>query len=427
MTMKALFVALGLAMTTAAMAPAQVIGGEVKMQSGGTRDDVTVIAGELDLTGTVEGDVTGIAGDVDIDADVTGSIELIGGDISIAGSVRGEVDVAGGDITISADVDGDVNAAGGDLDFSGSSGGDIALAGGSVRLREAARVAGEADVAAGEIYALGQIGDTAEFEAREVHLGGQFSGSVEVTAEHVYVLETARIDGELRVRGPNEPEVEDGAVVTGGVDFIYEPFDFGVKHFDGIDTAVGNFFGILGLAFLIPAFVVGLLTLLFFPNGMASMSRHFRRRWALGSFFGFIGFAFAPVAFLVIPILLMVTVIGIPLALLIWVLMPPFYFLVMAFGAIILGTLLFQRDVDGPIGMGKLMLGLLVVMALMAGLSFVPFLGALVSTLVMFVGFGGIFMAFAARGQAKSGDFNTPHAATSGKTDPDAGALPSEG
>ncbi|WP_339745204.1 hypothetical protein [uncultured Maricaulis sp.] len=403
-------------------AHAQTIGGEVNID--GSRDDVTFIGGELSIRGDIDGDIFAISGNGRIDAVVHGDVQYFGGDIDLSGTVDGSVEIAGGDVNISARIGQDLNAAGGDVTIEGETGGDMHAAGGSVRItvlvggdlnaaggdvviEAGTEVAGESKVVAGHVHYAGAAHGNADIEGGQVTLSGTFDGDVEVRAEEVILLSTARVAGLLTVRSPGEPEIADGAMV-GSSDYQIEPFNFGTKHFNDLDfdtdgpwmhgpwNVIGAPFRFLGGAFAGSAFLLGLLAVLLAPRGVAGVAAAFRRRPLSAGVIGFISLAMSPVVVVMVTILLALTVVGALLIPLLWLLYLPILFLAFAFGGVAFGDLIFNRAGNG-LGFGMRALSLLVVMAAGFALGVVPGLGAMMGLVLLCVGLGAWILAIGYR------------------------------
>ncbi|MAC39885.1 MAG: hypothetical protein CMF76_04475 [Maricaulis sp.] len=415
MSIKHTIMALGLAITAmTGAAGAQVIGGEVEIDGSG--NDVVFLGGDMTVRGNVQGDISAIAGEGEIDADVTGSIHFFGGDVYIRGSVGEDIEIAGGDVEIDANVAGDVSAAGGDVRIGGTIGGELAAAGGNVEIEatvgDMVQLAGGyvgvhsdavfadgLEVAGGEIEIAGTVRGDVDIEGSEVTLSGLIDGDVEILAEEIYILDSARVTGEISVRGPSQPVVAAGAQI-GPVDYEYEPFNFGAKHWNDIDIdiegpweIIGAPFAFLGLAVPGAALLLGALAVLMTPRGTARVARTFRRKPVLSGFLGFISFALSPVFLIIMTVLLAITVIGVLLIPIMWLLFWPFLLLCLALGALAVGDLVFNRKPEQSLGMGMRLLSLMLVLAVSAALGAVPVLGALVGLFLMFIGLGAWLMS----------------------------------
>lgn len=419
MDFKKLIMAGGLALAVlSGAAQAQIIGGDISVD--GSRDDVIFLGGEMEVTGTVEGDVFGMAGEAQINANITGDVQFFGGELTLAGIVAGEVDAAAGDINLSADVgndvnaaagdvsvtgrvEGDLNAAGGSVDVHGSVGGETHLAGGHVLLAPDSEYAGTVEIIGGLIEFEGTARDRVEIEAEEVVLSGRFDGDVEILAEQVRIASTAVVTGTLEIEGPTEPVVEPGSSVA-VLDYTQRDFDFERENLDEFDVDF-DFDGPLNFAigvgenipaaFLATAFVIGFLIALMSPNGLRGMTSAFRRRPVSALFLGAIGIPMVFIIILVVIVLLMATVIGIPLAFLLLVMLPFIYIGFMAIGGFAIGDLIFNRSYpDAGLGLALRAASLLVVLVAVYVLGFAPGLGLLIGLIILAIGIGSWLLSF---------------------------------
>ena len=404
------------AATLTGLAGAQVVGGDLNID--GSRNNVTFFGGEMRVTGEIDGNIFAIAGDGVIDATVDGDVEIFGGDFDIRGNVMGSIDIAGGDLDIAADVRDDVNIAGGDLNVSGAVGGELNAAGGSVeinasigdsanlaggyiRLTEAASVGGNSEIIGGEVHLGGRMEGRVEVEGEEIVLSGRFLESVEVLAESVRITSSAEFVSPLTVRSPSEPVIEPGATLA---DYTYEEewFNFGARHWDDLDihikgpwSVLGRPFEFLGGTFVGSAFLLGLLAVLLAPNGVTGIIRTFRHRPLSSGLVGFITLAMSPIILVMLTILLAITVIGVFLIPLMWVLYPFTLFLAFAFGGAAIGDLIFNRNRPNEgLGLAMRALSLLVVMVAVVVLGAIPGLGVTAGLIVMCIGLGAWILSF---------------------------------
>lgn len=440
MIIKRFVMALGLAIGLGATpVSAQMIGGEVDID--GHRSDVHFFGGELTVRGDVQGDVAALAGEGDIDANVTGSVNFIGGDISVRGTVGEDIEIAGGDVEVSADVAGDVSVAGGDVHVSGTVGGSLSTAGGSVEIdaivEDRAHLAGGGiyvsptaqfrqgvELAGGEVELFGLIDGDLDAEASEISIAGTITGNVEIKAEEVYILESARIEGTLNIRSPVEPVIASGAEI-GELNYVYENFNFGAKHWDDVDIDIDGPWELIGapfafFGFAIPgsALLLGFLAVVLAPNGTGRVARTFRSKPLVSGFVGFLLFAFSPVLLVILTVLLAITVIGAVLIPFLWILFWPFLLLCLGMGALAVGDLIFNRNPDVPLGLGMRLLSLLLVLAASVALGVIPGLGAIVGLILVFIGFGAWVLALGGNDQpapkASGGSMHHDNAVTQG-------------
>lgn len=165
------------------------------------------------------GDNRFLAGDdVGMSESVDGNAFVAGGRARVDGRVGGHAIVAGGVVEIRGDIDEGVLATGGDVGIDANVRGDVLAAGGTISIERDASVRGSATLAGGSVDVNGRVGGKLRAFGGSVRLDGEIGGDAEVAAEDIQVGPQARISGRLRYRGPNPPQVAEGAVIDGGVE-----------------------------------------------------------------------------------------------------------------------------------------------------------------------------------------------------------------
>ncbi|MGP1275119.1 MAG: hypothetical protein ACQRW7_06850 [Caulobacterales bacterium] len=381
-------------MLAAAPAHAQYIGGDLNLDLDQDRS-AQFLAGDVTLRGRVGGDISGLAGNVDITADVGGSIQLAAGDITIRGTVGQDVSIAGANISVLSDVAGSADLAGADIRISGRIGNNLAVGGALIVIDENGSVGGNLDLAGSEIRMSGTAQGRLKGRARTVIIDGTIAGDVELHAENVEVLPGAQIAGDLRVRGPNAPTIAEGAEILGETSYEEAAFTEGNGARVHAGPRVSDFgppAWAFGTAMGIAAFVLGMLACLISPRAVSGITDHFRSRpWAAG-LLGLVLAAFLPILLVAVFVFLAITVIGIPLGIILLFAFPFIMVLAYAFGAVVLGDLIFNRSGNG-IGLGMRILSLFLVLAVIGALGVVPVLGFLIGSIVFFIGLGAWTLA----------------------------------
>lgn len=131
-----------------------VAGGNVHLQDS-LLDDVLLAAGSLDLNAYCGDDLRMIAGEVNISQDILGDLVVTAGEVRVEKNVtiHGSVIALAGEIEIHGTVLGDVRAAGGEIKIYGD-------------------VKGRLDLRAGEININGQVVGLSTLVAKSIDLGG---------------------------------------------------------------------------------------------------------------------------------------------------------------------------------------------------------------------------------------------------------------
>ena len=117
-------------------------------------EDLTVVGGNVVVSGTVEGDLEAIGGSVVIEpgAEVTGDVEATGGNVRIDGDVDGSVNASAGAVYVgqAASIGGTLEAGAGTIVVAGTVDGNARLGGGSITLAPSATVGGDVEYSVGE-------------------------------------------------------------------------------------------------------------------------------------------------------------------------------------------------------------------------------------------------------------------------------------
>lgn len=100
-------------------------------------------SGNANILGQVVGDLYVGAGNAVISGQVTDDVVIVGGNTTITGNVGGDVRVMGGQTTITGTVGGDIFVIGGSLTVGGETLGDVDFIGGHFVLSPSARVGGD--------------------------------------------------------------------------------------------------------------------------------------------------------------------------------------------------------------------------------------------------------------------------------------------
>ena len=330
-------------------------------------EDVSILGADVFVNAQDAGDISIAAGDVEIDGTARGDVSVAGGDISITGAVGGDLSVAGGDLTISSDVQGEVSLAGGDVTFSGSSDDDAHLIGGSVSL------------------------------------DGTFSEDLYVATDHFTITPGSVIHGDFEFRGPNEPVLPEGLTIHGAYTYEYSDLD---DVFDGeIPVIVFPVIAIAGVAGIAAFFLLllfaGLLgagALLLMMTGLTGRTIDGIRQQPFSSIGMGVVVLFGLFA---IAVLLCITVIGIPLAFVIFWLYP--ILILLGFIVAVLGVpyLVLRRDPRNTGAAAKLGIFFVSLLLLLVLFS-IPGIGQIMFFLFMLMGVGAFGAAVLGRRNAQT-------------------------
>ena len=246
------------------------------------------------------------------DAWAGGTVRL-GGHVEVSEPTAGALYAAGGDVQVEAPVHGSLRAAGGD-----------------VEIGRDAQIAGSASLAGGNVVVKGPILGNLHVGAGDVTLDGPVSGNAFVGAGSLSLGPNARIEGKLRFHGGTlnrDPEAQ----VVGGV--VQRPSRAHRHDWMSGERMTRGWMWSLGLVAL-AALLAGAL-----PGPSQRLAQELRERPGMTTLLGFLALTAIPVA----AVMLMITIIGIPIALLALVLYAALLMIGYVWLAVVLGGLLLDR------------------------------------------------------------------------------------
>ena len=324
--------------------------------------------------------------------DSTGNYLSAWNDVTVSDAVSGDVLATGQYIQVMADVGGDVLAAGQTIDVTGNVADDVRIAGQTIRVRSSvgknAMLFGQtitttdSTVIGKSLYAFGAVitvrGEAGAVSAfgETVDIGGVINGDLYIEANTVKISPSAKVNGNLKYKSEKEITVPAG-VVAGEVEFVKvvpttTPTPEASKGFNIVSRLLG----------LVSILVIAALALWIFKPELGKVATLEPKKAAIGTAIGLGLLAGLPVLFLV----LMITVIGIPLALISGVL-----YIIMLYLAIIpagawLGNLILKNShliLQG-------MLGIVIIKLV----TWIPVIGGFVTFITILFGLGLYFNCF---------------------------------
>ncbi len=333
-------------------------------------------------SGSVGGHWVSAGSSVEVSEPHHGNAFLAGEYLSVKAPVSGSVFALGAHLDVSSSIDKWLFAAAESIRIAGTVRDHARLVGENVELTPSSRLEGPVSIAARSVTLAGELSDGGKVTARSVRVDGHVAGDLEVIGEEIEVGPGARIDGRLRYRGEHAPQVADGAEIHGGTERLggrFERFGWWSRdhHFGPFGRSIG-----LGTAL-----VLGVVMLLLGPAFMSDTSAIARREWATSLGIGFMVLVGVPFA----AVLLIITLIGIPVALLAIALYAALLMLGYACGAIALGDLGLQTFAPGrAASTGARVLALLATLLLLGLLRHVTLLGGLLVFVVFLAGVGAL-------------------------------------
>lgn len=322
---------------------------------------------------------------VELDEPVTGDALLAGGSVDSDASIGGDATVAGGQVAIRATVGDDLYVAGGSVEVDALVGGATRLAGGSVTIAPESQLQGGVAIAGGTVAAQGHYGGYLSIAGGEVTLDGDVAGDVRVYARRLVVMPGTRIGGTLSCRTVEAVTLPPDVVIGGGVVRQDMPDVGDVPAWSGADAAESiGWIALLGLV------VVGALLAFALSDFSQRATAALGTRPWRGLALGFVALVCIPA----LAVALVVSLVGIPLALIVLLLYGAMLIVAYVMGAQYLGdrALAAARSGRAPTTVQRLF-ALFLVLLVLALAGDVPVLGGIIRFAVLLLGLGGMLLA----------------------------------
>ncbi len=249
-------------------------------------------------------------GSVFINSTTTGDLYAVGGTLTLEGPVEQDVVIAGGTVIINGSVGGDVRILGGTVTINSKVGGDVIMLAGTLNVTEKASVAKDFYVAGGDIALDAPVGGNVNVNAEMIRINSAVTGTfVAISNGTLTFGKSAVVPNKITFKGNTPAVVQEGAQVS-TIDFQTLP-----QHKGGeAGKAVAAIFSIMFVVKIIGIALLGFLVIKLFPKTTKQIvGSVLTKSWAnLG--IGFLALFVAPFAL----ILLAVTIVGIYLAVLIF-------------------------------------------------------------------------------------------------------------
>jgi cytoskeletal protein CcmA (bactofilin family) len=350
---------------------------------------ILLVSGSLGAA-TAEDSTEASIGDSRLTAgDVVVLEEPIDGNAFAAGSrveLRERVDrsafLSGGSVTMAGSVGRNLYAAGGEVRIEGEVEGKARAAGGKVRVSREARIGGSAAFAGDSIEVDGAVGGRLRAYGDTIVINGSVDGDVELAGENIRIGPEARITGRVEYRSGRDIDVDAAAQVAGGVSELQQERRWlrqmgrGATIFGGVTISFGMV-------------LLGALLILAMPRFSREAGATILKQPWQSAGLGVVMLLGVPFAIIV----LLVTVIGIPLALLLvfgYVVLMLLGYLV---AAIFVGDAALER-----IGKAKVdsawwrVLFMFLALLAIAIVKQVPFIGGLAVAILFIAGIGAFTM-----------------------------------
>jgi hypothetical protein len=323
----------------------------------------------------VNGDLVTAGRNVNVQTEIDGDLAVAGANVTVTGPVDGYLMAAGSNVNINGKVDDDLWAAGSQVHVNAPIDDNAMLAGNYVILQSLASVGSDAYLAGNVVEVLGRVERDLKIRATEAILASEVGGSVQARAGRLKVMPGAVIRGDLIAYGPTPPEIAPEAQVLGRVQ--YQPVGGGSW---GLMTWPAWW-----LSLFLGLLVLGAATITLSAWWTGRVAEKLTRHFGSSVLAGLAGLILIPL----VCVLLAVTVIGIPLAIVLFAL----YCIALSLSGVFVSYLIggwlpgrLNQPESSPYV--RFAVGALLV----SFFASLPWVGWIVQTLVLVVGFGALIL-----------------------------------
>lgn len=138
------------------------------------------------------------AGDtVDVASDVRGDVIVAGSDVIFSGNADGDVLMGAANARINGNSGGDVRAAAGSVSVGGTVAKNVTVAGGNIVIEEGSAISGNLHAAGGRVEIRGNVQGNVTVYASEIVFSGRIGGNADFNANNITVRQDASIAGNL--------------------------------------------------------------------------------------------------------------------------------------------------------------------------------------------------------------------------------------
>ena len=321
---------------------------------------------------TIDSSVYVAGRNVTVAATVNGDVFCAGQDVHITGTVHGDVLCAAQTLSVSGTVDGNVRLAGQTVTLSGKTGGNASVAAQTFSLEDRAGVGKDLSLTVNDVDVRGAVGRDIALASSTATIAGHIGRDVTGRVESLALNDGALIGGNLTYTSNNTLTTSGSARVAGKT----------IHRFPPQQEARRNLFAIGAVASLLTflmALVLAFVVALFFPQSLRDGAAIIMHRplptLGVGALIVFV----API----VAIILLVTVLGLPLAFIVGLLWLVALVLSLPYFAYFVGRAILGQRANLFV---NLALGVVILMLV----SLIPFVGVLVWLVTTLFGAGAL-------------------------------------
>jgi len=317
------------------------------------------------------------------EAPISGDLLAAAGRIRVDHPVGGDAVLAAGSVEVNGRIGDDLRVAGGIISVTGRIAGEALLIGGSVALGPESEVGERVWIAGNDVIVGGHAKDQVTVYGRTILIPGNVSGNVDLSGENIEILGSARIMGNITYSSNNRIKIDPGAKILGKIVRTRSSFEF---HRPKLNVPRWSSFQPF---FLVGLFAAGMLLIAVFPRftqaALRAVDTSPLKSLGLGTA---ILFSLPPVI-----LLLIITIIGIPIAFALLALYATALLIGYLVAAIFIGDKLLHIAHKSSTSLSGWRLGsLAAALVLLWAVRYIPYAGGLIVLIALVAGLGAIVL-----------------------------------
>lgn len=326
------------------------------------KDDLYISGGSIEVNDPIDGDIVAFGGSIIVNGDIDGDVIIVGGQIDINSRVAGTVRIAGGDILVKGDIKK-----------------DLVIASGNLTLTEKSKIGRDLVLGSARSKISSKVGRRIIGGSSSMVIDGTVDGDVVVTANELEIGDNAVITGDVKYTSENKADISSSADIQGKIHSRRPPV--------GRRTVSRQIASALNFAVsIIWLMVLGTVLLALFPGYAYRVNENLDDSPWKSFIWGILSLILTPI----IAGLLIITIIGFPIALIIFfIYLFGIYVTKIYFGHYLGKRILVRLRATGSHWFWSLLLGIVIILVL----AKIPILGPIVRVVVVIFGLGAIVLS----------------------------------
>jgi len=305
-----------------------------------------------------------------VDGTINGDLVFAGSEITVTGTINGGIIAAGGSIIVNGKVTDDIRVAGGDVRIGGDVGDNVLAFTGQFVLEKNAKITRDLTLGAGNAVLDGTVNGNINGGVSDLEIRGATKGNVTVNIDNnIRIFPGATIGGDLQYTALRQGEIS--GIVSGKTTYKETP-----PGKEDLASKIGS--EIIGYLWIL---LIGIVSLMLAPELTQKISNKVSFEPLSNLLWGLLFLIITPI----VAVLLLITIIGIPLSLIIFII----YIIILYISRIYIGLWIGQYvskklKIETRFKILTMAFGLLIILI---GIN-LPFIGIFIQLIVILLGLG---------------------------------------